>query len=267
VKKRKIIEIDRAECNGCGQCVEACAEGAIALVDGKAQLVSDVYCDGLGACIGECPTGALTVVEREAAEFDEDRAKEHVHATRASSHEGSGSAAEHTSAPLACGCPGSHEMTLERTTPGDAKGICASEIQSELTHWPIKLRLLNPRASFLEGRDLVLVADCAAAAFPNLHTRFLSGNSVALACPKFDDPEDHIERLSDIIREAGVRSLTVVHMEVPCCHGLMTIAREAAGLGGRDIALRSIVISRSGEILQDHTEPGTGRGEVGCVGR
>ncbi len=267
MSKREIIEIDRSACSGCGQCVDACAEGALVLVDGKAQLVSDVYCDGLGACIGECPTGALRVIEREADEFDEDRSNDHVDATHGHTHGGPESATKPSVAPLACGCPGSHEMTIERTVPHGGKEGHASDIQSELTHWPIKLRLLNPQASFLEGCDLVLLADCAAAAFPNLHTLLLRGRSVALACPKFDDSEDYVERLSDIIREAGVRSLTVAHMEVPCCHGLMTMAKEAVGLAGNDTILRAVIISRSGEILQEYIEPGAGKGEVRGVGR
>lgn len=267
MRKRKIIEIDRTICNGCGQCVGGCAEGALALIDGKAQLVSDVYCDGLGACIGECPTGALRIIEREADGFDEDQVREHVGRARASTQEVGSFASQPEKAALVCGCPGSHEMTLKRKAPHDPDAAGSPQMRSELTHWPIKLRLLNPRATYLAGSDLVLLADCAAAAYPNLHARFLKDRAVALACPKFDDPEEQIERLTEVVRDAGVRSVTVVHMEVPCCHGLMTIAEEALDRGGTDAALSSVIVSRAGEGLHEGAVPREKREGIPAAGR
>jgi len=249
--KRKIIEIDRERCDGCGQCIAACAEGALALVDGKAQLVSDVYCDGLGACIGDCPTGALTVVERQAAAFDETAAAGHT--TSHSRHDHVGDRAhEHLPAsPLACGCPGSHEMTLKAAGPTAASEVSVEDHPSELSHWPIKLRLLNPAAPYLAGADLLLLADCTAAACPNLHDRLLKGRCVALGCPKFDDVEFSIERLTDIIREAGPSSITVAYMEVPCCHGLFVIADRAVAQSGMDIPVGRVMLTRTGQIVTD----------------
>lgn len=246
--RRKIIEIDSDRCNGCGNCIAACTEGALQLIDGKARLVSDAYCDGLGACIGDCPTGALTVIERDAAAFDET-------AGRPGAHPDAGHtlppAPSHTPA-LACGCPGSHEMTIEKNVKRDAAGLTAADRPSELTHWPIKLRLLNPAAPYLAGADLLLLADCAAAACPNLHDRFLKGRCMALGCPKFDDVDFSIERLTDIIRQSRPSSITVAHMEVPCCNGLFAIAGRAVAESGMNIPVTRTIITRTGDPVSDH---------------
>ncbi|HOO44730.1 MAG TPA: 4Fe-4S binding protein, partial [Deltaproteobacteria bacterium] len=215
-RMRKIIRIDEEKCDGCGQCILACAEGALALVDGKARLVGEVYCDGIGACIGQCPQGALTVVERQADEFDEEAVKKHL---RTAAHGGvhSGSEQEDT---LACGCPSSVMTTLNRKQPA-ASNNRDHEAVSELGHWPVKLQLLGPDAAFLKGADLVLLADCAAAAHPDLHSQVLRDHAVAMGCPKLDNLEAHIIRLSEILERAVPRSLTVVHMEVPCCRAFL----------------------------------------------
>jgi NAD-dependent dihydropyrimidine dehydrogenase PreA subunit len=262
--KRSIIEIDEDRCNGCGECIVACAEGALELIDGKARLVSDVYCDGLGACLGGCPTGALQVIEREADEFSEEAVKE---------REKSAKAAE----PLVCGCPGSMATVLKRTAaaggcPGaaamtmntgtagaEAAGLGAagteasgtSESVSELTHWPIKLELIRPDAPFLRGADMILLADCGGVSIPDLHRRFLRDRVVAIACPKFTDLDQTIGRLAAVIRDGGIGSLTVVHIEVPCCRGLVYAAERAVERAGVDIGLKRIKVGRDGKVQEE----------------
>jgi ferredoxin len=232
--KRKIIEIDEEKCTGCGQCILACAEGALALVNGKAKLVGDVFCDGLGACIGECPEGALKIVEKEAQTFSEQEVQK-LHKKEGKQEE-----------TLPCGCPSAMAMTLQHTDTCES----SHDIPSQLGHWPIKLQLLSPGALFLKGSDLMLLADCAAAAFPNLHGCFLKGKTIAMGCPKLDDIDAHIERLAEIIKGAKPASLTVVHMEVPCCFGFVMAAQKAIEKAGIKIPLSRIKISRTGEILE-----------------
>jgi len=240
---RKIIEIDEEKCTGCGQCIIACAEGALELVNGKARMVGEVYCDGLGACLGECPEGALTIVERPAQDFDQAAVEERLESLKAPA----GTAEPF---PLACGCPSSMTMSLQpAASPGQA------EAESSLGHWPIKLQLLGPAAPFLQDADLLLLADCAAAAFPNLHQRLLPGRVVALGCPKLDDLEAHIQRLAEIIGQAELRSLTVVHMEVPCCRGFVFAAEQALKRAGKDLPLGRIMISRTGQIMEQENLP------------
>jgi NAD-dependent dihydropyrimidine dehydrogenase PreA subunit len=236
--KRNIIEINEELCNGCGNCVTACAEGALKLVDGKVRLVSDVYCDGLGACLGDCPTGALKVVEREAPAFDEHEAEKHL--------AGSKPQAMPMTQPLACGCPGSAAMTFKID---DAPSGPAA-VRSSLSHFPVKLQLLNPNAPFLKGADLILLADCCALCYPALHQNLIRGKAIAMGCPKLDDLPAHVEKLTQIVR-SGIRSLTVVHMEVPCCSGFVRAAQMAVQQSGRDIPVRHITIGRQGDILQE----------------
>ncbi len=240
-KLRKIIEIDEDLCNGCGQCIIGCAEGALALVDGKAKLVGEVYCDGLGACIGECPEGALTIVEREADEFDEAAVEELLAKQKASKP-------APVEIPTACGCPSNQNMVLQPAAAAAADQ--AAPTASTLGHWPIKLGLLGPGAPFLRGSDLLLLADCAAASLPNLHAEFLEGKTVALACPKLDDPAAHIERLAAILVGAPPKTITVVHMEVPCCLGLDYIVRQAMVAAGVQIPLGRIQVARDGRVLE-----------------
>jgi len=232
---RKIIEIDEAKCTGCGQCVTACAEGALQLVDGKAKLVGDILCDGLGACIGDCPEGALRIIDREAEPFDEAVVQEHLAVTKRTGH----------LTPLGSGCPGA-------ATASWAAGGAQQEQEeavSSLSHWPIKLRLVNPEAPFLKGSDLLLLADCTAAADPNLHTQLLRGRCVVMGCPKFDELEQYIERLSRMIEVAKPRSLTVAYMEVPCCRGFVYAAQQAIERASADIPLELVKIARNGQLL------------------
>jgi NAD-dependent dihydropyrimidine dehydrogenase PreA subunit len=243
-KTRKIIEIDEDKCNGCGLCILTCAEGALKLVDGKARLVGDILCDGIGACIGQCPQGALTIVEREADAFNEEAVKNHHHAEQPQSAVQSGPAA------LACGCPSSSIMTLAPKTSLRDENLCTGT-SSQLGHWPVKLQLLSPAAAFLKGSDMLLMADCCGIASPTLHDRLLKGRTVAIACPKLDDVEKHIGRLAEILARATPKTLAVVHMEVPCCTGLVHAAIEALRRSGVNIPLKHIVIGRGGEILAE----------------
>jgi NAD-dependent dihydropyrimidine dehydrogenase PreA subunit len=240
--KRKIIEIDEEKCNGCGDCILACAEGALAMVDGKAKLVGEVYCDGLGACLGECPSGALKVVEREACKFDEKEVEKHLK----KSHTRGPVKHEHAAGHFQ-GCPGSAAMNLKPARP-TAK---AEDRASALSHWPIKLRLLGSQAPFLKGADLVLLADCCGVALPGLHSKLVDGRAIALACPKFDDLDEHIEHLAEMIKVAGPKSITVVIMEVPCCRGLLHAAEQARIRAGVKVPIVRMVVGRDGRVLDE----------------
>ena len=243
---RRIVEIDGELCDGCGQCVPACAEGAIEVVDGRARLVAEKYCDGLGACLGECPNGAITVLEREAEEFDEEAVGAYLH-----SKAGQGSPEE---AIMACGCPSSQIEALgppASCQEANAPGVDPS-VLSALSHWPVQIRLVPPTAPFLKGAHLLVAADCTPVAYPNFHQDLLQGKVVMMGCPKFDDVQDYIQKFADIFSNATIRGVTVVMMEVPCCSALPVIVKRGMELAGRQIPLEEIVISRSGEILKRH---------------
>jgi NAD-dependent dihydropyrimidine dehydrogenase PreA subunit len=241
---RKIIEIDEGLCNGCGQCVPACAEGAIQVIDGKARLVADRHCDGLGACLGECPTGALKVIEREAEAFDEEVAEKHLKTKEQK---------EKTAAPpMACGCPssqvqcfGSPPMHLEDNEPNTHESAA-----SALSHWPVQIRLVPPTAPFLKGAHLMVAADCTPVAYPHFHRDFLQGKAVMVGCPKFDDAQEYIQRFAAIFKAAEIKGITVVVMEVPCCQGLPVIIKKGMELAGKEIPMDQVIISTRGEILE-----------------
>ena len=235
-KFRDIIEIDEELCNGCGQCIIDCAEGALKIEDGKARLVGEILCDGLGACLSGCPTGALTIVRREAEDFDEDAVEEHLAQ--------GGDLKDEAAAPA--GCAGRQPMELAQT-PG--KPVDQESSASGLGHWPIKLQLLPTNAPFLQGADLVLVADCAAAAMPDFHRNFLPGKAIALACPKLDNVQAHLDKLAAVLEQSRPKSLTILRMEVPCCKGLEFIALEAAQKAGLELELKSMTLGRDGRIL------------------
>lgn len=235
---RKIVKIDEEKCNGCGICVPACAEGAIQVIDGKARLISEIYCDGLGACLGECPEGALTIEERESEEFDEEAVKHHLETMKPDPE------------PLPCGCP---SVTLAQFGP--ETGInnhvqAAAEVspRSMLGHWPVQLTLVPPTAPFLQGADLVLAADCVPFAYAGFHQEFLRDHALLVACPKLDDFQAHLTKLTDILRGSSVKSITVVHMEVPCCSGLVHMAKQAIGGSGKDIPLKEVTIGVKGDM-------------------
>jgi Pyruvate/2-oxoacid:ferredoxin oxidoreductase delta subunit len=241
--KRKIVEIDESKCNGCGLCVPSCAEGAIRIVEGKARLVAEVYCDGLGACLGEGPPGAITIAEREADPFDEEAARRHVAAIR--------SVAPPASADKPSGCPGSmvRDYRLHVVAPQAAEPLPPDE-PSALGHWPVQLHLVPPEAAFLRGADLLLVADCVPFALADFHRRFLGGRPVVIGCPKLDDTDAYLRKLVAILTLSSIRSLTVVHMEVPCCTGLVRIAQAALEATGAPVPLEEVTISIRGKVLQ-----------------
>jgi Fe-S-cluster-containing hydrogenase component 2 len=242
---RKIIQIDERLCNGCGQCVVSCAEGALKIIDGKARLVSEIYCDGLGACLGECPTGALKIVEREAEDFDEKQVEEMLKASKGGGH-------PHGKAE----CP-SASIKMFSTGSGCQKAnepIKQESGASALTHWPVKIRLVPPNAPFLKGADLAVVADCAALSYPNLHRDFIAGKVVLMGCPKFDNAQEYIQKFADIFNAADIQSITVPVMEVPCCQGLPVIVQKGLELSNKKIPLTKVVISRQGEIISSNTQ-------------
>jgi len=226
VARRKIVQIDEDKCDGCGQCVPNCAEGALRIVDGKARLVSDAYCDGLGACLGHCPLGAVSIAEREAPEFSEEAVHEHL------------TGREH----LVCGCPSSQVQSIQAAANSGVDEPKASTLR----HWPVQLNLVPVKAPFFSGADLLLMADCVAVAYPDLHARLLRGRSVVVGCPKFDDARAYVGKLTEILRLNDVRSLTVAYMEVPCCSGLDRIAELALEASGKTIPMRRLVVSVRG---------------------
>ena len=234
--KRQIIRIDEDKCNGCGLCVPSCAEGSLQIVNGKARLVADKLCDGLGACLGECPQGALMIEEREADAFDE--LAVHAHLRQAEKAE-----------PLACGCPGTMTRAL---TPG--KGVAETvlaqgEAASELGQWPVKLKLVNPAAAYFKHADLLVAADCVPFAFANFHQNLLRGHALAISCPKLDETVPAVEKLAEIIRINDLSSITVVHMEVPCCSGLISIVRETVQRSGVNVLFEAVRISLDGAVM------------------
>ncbi len=232
---RNIVKIDEEKCTGCGQCVNACAEGAIEIVDGKAKLISEIYCDGLGACLGECPEGAITIEQREAAEFDEEATNAHLDQSQ--------------KAPAQSNfvCPGMKTAVLKDRSETQSQG---GEVPSKLGQWPVQLKLVSPNAPYFANADLLLVADCVPFAMGDFHNRFLTGHSIAVGCPKLDDSEFYIDKLAQILKVNRLNSLTVLHMEVPCCSGLTHIARQAIAASGANISFEDITIDLRGNIKE-----------------
>jgi len=239
--KRKIIKIDEEKCDGCGVCVPACVEGALQIVNGKAKLISEIYCDGLGACIGECPQGAITIEEREAGDFDDEAARRHLEEK------------EEVTEKLPCGCPSATVVQFEGPESAAVASKDAIPCQSMLGHWPVQLTLVPPTAPFLQGADLLLVADCVPFAYVGFHQDFLRDHALLVACPKLDDFHAHQMKLTQLLRQAEVESLTVVHMEVPCCSGLAHMAKQAMQLSGKDIPLNEVTIGIKGNVKSDNS--------------
>ncbi len=246
--RRQVVQIDETKCDGCGQCATACAEGAIQIIDGKARLIGDIYCDGLGACLGTCPRDAITVVDREAQPFSEAA----VQARRAQI------AAPANRPSVFHACPGT--ATIEFPMPFPTLGAAAAEAKGQpspldngaapLSHWPVQLHLVSPAAPFLQGADLFLVADCVPFACSDFHSHILRRRPVVVGCPKLDDGQAYVEKLAEIFQQNALKSLTVVHMEVPCCTNLQRIAAAALRLSGATVPLEEITIFRDGRMSQ-----------------
>jgi Pyruvate/2-oxoacid:ferredoxin oxidoreductase delta subunit len=242
--ERKIIKIDEDLCDGCGNCVPSCAEGAIQIVDGKARLVADKYCDGLGACLGECPQGALTIQERTAEEFDEEAVEAYLHSKETEK--------DHHGTTLACGCPSTQIQSFVPTQScqqANEPKIQASE-GSQLSHWPVQIRLVPAKAPFLKNADLLVAADCTAVAYPNFHNDFLKGKVILMGCPKFDDANEYIQKFADIFRTAEIKSITELVMDVPCCQGMPYIVEKGLEMAGKKIPVEKVIISTRGEVLE-----------------
>lgn len=248
--KRKLIHIDEELCNGCGQCVPGCEEGALQIIDGKARLVAEKYCDGLGACLGECPTGALTVREVEADDFDPEAVTELL-------KEQGREVPKHMPSPEELrlsqpspgpvgGCPSARLKTL---TPCDQANKPRTQQGSALSHWPVQLRLVPPEAPFLKGADLLLTADCTAVALPDYHQEYVPGKVVLMGCPKFDDAESYVEKLAAIFAGSSLKSVTILEMEVPCCSNMTRITSEAMRRAKADIPTERITVGLNGSIV------------------
>jgi ferredoxin len=249
--KRKIIEIDRDNCDGCGICTEACAEGALVLDDENiAVLAKEIYCDGMGACLDVCPTGALKIVERDSEEYDPKETFQHVLKTRgkeAAAHVHGYHTEEKSSVPpLACGCPGSMAQEIKKTDPSqEGKAISGT---SELSQWPIQLHLVSPLAPYFNETDLLIAADCTAFTLGSFHQDLLKGKKLIIACPKLDDTSPYIEKIAEILKNNTIYSLTVATMVVPCCSGLNHIVERAVAMSETNINVRKVVIGIDGEI-------------------
>jgi Pyruvate/2-oxoacid:ferredoxin oxidoreductase delta subunit len=242
---RKVVVIDEAKCDGCGDCVTSCAEGAIAVIDGKARLVSEIYCDGLGACLGHCPQGAITIEEREAAAFDEAATQKHLENLR---HAQAATTLRVSETPHQC--PGSMMRSFGRpaATVSTAHAPMGT-MPSELQNWPIQLTLVPPMAPYLQGADILLVADCVPFAYADFHRRFLKDKPVIIGCPKLDQMDAYAKKLTEIVRVAKPKSLSVLHMEVPCCSGFTRLAQYALQAAASDIPLIDVTIGIRGEVL------------------
>jgi ferredoxin len=239
---RNIIEIDEEKCNGCGNCVTDCAEAALQIVNGKAKIVKDLYCDGLGACIGGCPTGALKIVQREAVAFDEAATEKHIEEVKKMKE-------------TPCGCPVTKAVDFSEKTGGQAGGHGAADLQPELTNWPIQLKLMAPTAPYLNGADLLIAADCTAFSAINFHGRFIKGKKTIIGCPKLDDAQFYLEKLTDMFKGNDIKSISVVRMEVPCCGGLAYIVKQAITNSGKDIPYSEVVIGIKGETKSEGMTP------------
>lgn len=262
---REVVKIDEDKCNGCGLCVPACQEGAIRIVSGKAKLVADRLCDGLGACLGHCPQGAITIERREADDFNEEAVVAHL----GKEHR----APQQTPVSVAAGCPSSQFQSLadsvssggcpsarfvqigSRGTPKHPPPVATGSTISELTHWPVKLRLLTPTAPVLNGASLLIAADCVPVAFPDFQSRLLRGHAIVIGCPKFDDVQTYVDKLAAIIEHNDLAEIVVAHMEVPCCNGLLMATLEARRRAGRAVPMLNVVIGIRGDVLARQEVP------------
>ena len=275
--KRKIIKINEEICNGCGACIPNCPEGAIQVIDGKARLISDIFCDGLGACIGHCPQDTITTEEREADPYNEKKAMDNIikagnktilahlnHLKDHGEHHYLKQALEvikekNITVPFkeekitphkTCECPGAKTIDFSKEKKG--KKTEQGARVSHLGHWPVQLHLVSPNASYFQRNNVLLVADCVAYALGDFHKDYLQGKSLAIACPKLDtDQESYLQKLTALINDAHITSLTVMTMEVPCCRGLLALAQQAASQAKVKIPIKSIVVGIKGTIIKE----------------
>lgn len=241
--KRKIVRIDEDKCNGCGLCVNACHEGALQLVNGKAKLVSESYCDGLGDCLPECPTNAITIEEREASPYDEEAVKKNMQLKESPVPD-----------TLPCGCPGTHAKTIERrpvaTTPVTSVKAAAAPCVSQLRQWPCQIKLVPANAPYLENAHLLVAADCTAYAYANIHNDFMKNKITLIGCPKLDDV-NYAEKLTGILKAHEIKSITVLRMEVPCCGGIVQAVKQAMINSEKMIPWSVVTIGTDGSIIED----------------
>jgi NAD-dependent dihydropyrimidine dehydrogenase PreA subunit len=261
--KRKIIEIDEEKCNGCALCIPACPEGALQIIDGKARLVKEQFCDGLGACLGDCPEDALMVVEREVELYDAEGVVDHIkanspdqlkkHFQHLKEHE---EEIKKVSKPapisIPAACPGSRMMHWQ--TNGESSTM-KPRFQSQLRQWPIQLHLVPPGAPYFKNADIMIVADCVPFAYPNFHEDFVKGKAIAVGCPKLDDVNAYVEKITRIIQTSKPASITVAYMEVPCCAGLVNLTKHAIEQSGLDVPLEVTLITIRGEKAEDQAVP------------
>ncbi|MGB7568999.1 MAG: 4Fe-4S binding protein [Chitinivibrionales bacterium] len=275
--KRSIITIDREKCTGCGECIPNCPEGALQIIDNKACLLSDLFCDGLGACIGHCPEGAITIEEREAEDYNERKVMSNVirqgpnvikaHLDHLKFHKQEDyvkqaeaylkennievpSEAKSVMHEHGEGCPGSRARSFSK--PAAPENGMTSAQSSELRQWPVQMHLISPMAAYFQKSDVVLAADCVAYSLGNFHSAWLKGKSIAIACPKLDQGKEiYLEKLADLIDKALINTLTVMTMEVPCCSGLLRLARQAVEKASRKIPIKSVIVGIEGDILSE----------------
>ncbi|MBU5635423.1 4Fe-4S binding protein [Geomonas sp. Red69] len=254
---RKIVHIDQDKCDGCGLCVPSCAEGAIKIVDGKAQIAADNLCDGLGACLGECPQDAITIIEREADEFDEIAVEKHLgaqggapagHGHGHGGGHGGGHGHGHGHGHGGGGCPGSRVQSFAPAP--SAAAPAPGSVQSQLAQWPVQLHLVPVTAPYFKDAELLITADCVPFAYANYHQDFLAGKAVVVGCPKLDDNNAYLTKLTELFRVSGIKGITVLRMEVPCCGGIVMAARQALAASGMEIPFREVTISIRGEIVE-----------------
>ena len=256
--KRKIISIDEDRCDGCGQCVTACHEGAIQMVNGKAKLISDSYCDGLGDCLPACPTHAIQIIEREATPFDEA-----LVAARMAAMQSPAPAPTETDPPpepadlppLPCGCPGLMTQAIHRAPEAPAAEAPAAQPpaaapMAQLANWPVQIKLLNIRAPYLHKAALLIAADCTAFAYPDIHQRFMRNRITLIGCPKLDEG-DYAEKLTALLQTNEIKSITILRMEVPCCSGITSAVTRALQAAGKMIPWQVITIATDGKILEE----------------
>ncbi|MBU3143144.1 ATP-binding protein [Clostridium sp. CF012] len=241
--KRDIISIDESKCNGCGICISGCHEGAIELVDGKAKLISDEYCDGLGDCLPQCPTDAIKIIQREAVDYDLQAVeiKKDLQSVKPN---------------LPCGCPGTMEKSIKRNIDLNIKKVSTKinndaegSVASELNQWPVQLKLVNTKAGFLNGADILIAADCTAYAYGNFHKEFIKGRVTLIGCPKLDDNEYYKEKIVEILKNNDIKSITVVRMEVPCCAGIVSCVKGAMLEAGIIVPYKEVTIGINGVII------------------